>query len=55
MAVAPIAMVSALRETSILFAALISHFSSEEGLVFGVFVSAGLIGHAELVPFADKP
>lgn len=40
---APLGMVSALRETSILFAALISTFILKEGLGVWRFVSAGLI------------
>jgi drug/metabolite transporter (DMT)-like permease len=40
---APLAMVSALRETSVLFAALISTFILKEGFGVWRFVSAGLI------------
>jgi drug/metabolite transporter (DMT)-like permease len=40
---APLGMVSALRETSVLFAALISTFILKEGFGVWRFVSAGLI------------
>jgi drug/metabolite transporter (DMT)-like permease len=40
---APLGMVSALRETSVLFAALISTFLLKEGFGVWRFVSAGLI------------
>lgn len=43
MAFAPLGMVSALRETSVLFAALISTFILKEGFGVWRFVSAGLI------------
>jgi drug/metabolite transporter (DMT)-like permease len=43
MAFAPLGMVSALRETSVLFAALISTFVLKEGFGVWRFVSAGLI------------
>jgi drug/metabolite transporter (DMT)-like permease len=43
LAVAPLGMVSALRETSVLFAALISTFVLKEGFGVWRFVSAGLI------------
>lgn len=43
MALAPLGMVSALRETSVLFAALISTFILKEGFGVWRFVSAGLI------------
>jgi drug/metabolite transporter (DMT)-like permease len=43
MALAPLGMVSALRETSVLFAALISTFILKEGFGVWRFVSAGMI------------
>ncbi len=43
LAIAPMGMVSALRETSVLFAALISTFILKEGFTVWRFVSAGLI------------
>ena len=43
LALAPMGMVSALRETSVLFAALISTFILKEGFGVWRFVSAGLI------------
>lgn len=43
LALAPMAMVSALRETSVLFAAVISTFLLREGFGVWRFVSAGLI------------
>jgi drug/metabolite transporter (DMT)-like permease len=43
LAVAPMGMVSALRETSVLFAALISTFLLKEGFGVWRFVSAGLV------------
>jgi drug/metabolite transporter (DMT)-like permease len=43
MAIAPMAMVSGLRETSVLFAALISTFVLKEGFGVWRFISASLI------------
>jgi len=43
LALAPMAMVSALRETSVLFAALLSTFLLKEGFGVWRFVSAGLV------------
>jgi len=43
LAIAPLAMVSALRETSVLFAALLSTFVLKEGFGVWRFISAGLI------------
>jgi drug/metabolite transporter (DMT)-like permease len=43
LAVAPMGMVSGLRETSVLFAALISTFLLKEGFGVWRFVSAGLV------------
>ena len=43
MAIAPMAMVSGLRETSVLFAALISTFALNEGFGVWRFISASLI------------
>ena len=43
MALAPLGAVSALRETSVLFAAVISTFILKEGFGVWRFVSAGLI------------
>jgi drug/metabolite transporter (DMT)-like permease len=43
LAIAPLAMVSALRETSVLFAAVLSTFVLKEGFGVWRFVSAGLI------------
>jgi drug/metabolite transporter (DMT)-like permease len=43
LAAAPMALVSAMRETSVLFAALISTFLLKEGLGVWRFVSAGLV------------
>ena len=43
LALAPMAMVSSLRETSVLFAALISTFVLKEGFGVWRFVSAGLV------------
>jgi uncharacterized membrane protein len=40
---APMAMVSSLRETSVLFAAVISTFVLKEGFGVWRFVSAGLV------------
>jgi len=43
LAIAPMAMVSALRETSVLFAALISTFLLKEGFSVWRFISASLV------------
>ena len=43
LALAPMAMVSSLRETSVLFAAVISTFMLKEGFGVWRFVSAGLV------------
>ena len=43
LAMAPMGMVSALRETSVLFAALVSTFILKEGFGVWRFISAGLV------------
>ena len=54
LALAPMAMVSALRETSVLFAALISTFLLKEGFGAWRFVSAGLVTLGLILSRADK-
>jgi drug/metabolite transporter (DMT)-like permease len=54
LALAPMGMVSALRETSVLFAALISTFVLKEGFGVWRFVSAGLVTFGLLLTRAQK-
>lgn len=54
LAVAPMGMVSALRETSVLFAALISTFVLKEGFGVWRFISAGLISFGLILSRAQK-
>jgi drug/metabolite transporter (DMT)-like permease len=54
LAMAPMGMVSALRETSVLFAALISTFLLKEGFGVWRFVSAGLVTFGLLLTRAQK-
>ena len=51
---APMAMVSALRETSVLFAAVISTFLLKEGFGVWRFVSAGLVTLGLVLSRAQK-
>ncbi len=54
LAVAPMAMVSALRETSVLFAALLSTFILKEGMGVWRFISASLITLGMIIMRYDK-
>lgn len=54
LALAPMGMVSALRETSVLFAALISTFVLKEGFGVWRFVSAGLVAFGLIVSRGHK-
>lgn len=54
LAVAPMGMVSALRETSVLFAALISTFVLKEGFGVWRFVSAGLVSFGLILSRSQK-
>lgn len=54
LAMAPMGMVSALRETSVLFAALISTFLLKEGFSVWRFVSAGLVTFGLLLSRGQK-
>lgn len=54
LALAPMAMVSALRETSVLFAALLSTFLLKEGFGVWRFVSAGLVTLGLMLSRSEK-
>ena len=54
LALAPMAMVSALRETSVLFAALLSTFLLKEGFGVWRFVSAGLVTLGLILSRSEK-
>jgi len=54
LAVAPMAMVSALRETSVLFAAILSTFILKEGMGVWRFISASLITLGMIIMRTDK-
>lgn len=54
LALAPMGMVSALRETSVLFAALISTFLLKEGFGVWRFVSAGLVSFGLIVSRSER-
>lgn len=54
LAVAPMGMVSALRETSVLFAALISTFVLKEGFGVWRFISAGLVSFGLILSRGQK-
>ena len=54
LAVAPMGMVSALRETSVLFAALLSTFLLKEGVSVWRFISAGLVTFGLILSRSQK-